>query len=125
MEKRIPLDEVMATPEFAALTPKQQAFAALVISLGQLTGNYDAEKAASVAFNTKNGQILGSELMRQSKIVKVLNVHFGKTKQDAMLEDLHRAINRSRRKGKTIDEHLSKAIDFYEKHSGQKIEGVS
>lgn len=122
METRTPIAEILVSKDFQTLTQKQQTFCALLISLGQATGNYDVEKAASIAYGTKNGQILGAELMRQSKIRRVLDLHFGVSPKDAMLADLHRAIKRSMRKGKTIDEHLSKAIDFFNQHSEQKIE---
>lgn len=125
---RVGLDELMATPEFALLTKKQQVFVAVLIVLGSMTGDYNAEEAASLAYGTVNGQVLGLELMQQSKIKRVLDIHFRRDPMDSLLSDLHRAIKKALRKSTPPEQaraELGRVIEFYERESGKRKAGIS
>ena len=92
---RIPLSDLMATPEFQSLTLKQQIFIARLVARGSQTGTYDPVDAATIAYQTKNAAIMGPELLGQTKIRRVLDIHFGRSPLDSILADLQRAAKKS------------------------------
>jgi hypothetical protein len=112
----ISLEELTLTPEFLVLSQKQKLFVTAFLLLN------DASRAAQVAYKSPNSAILGAALLKQKKIKRVLDVHFGRSKMDSLLEDLHRVIKHSLRRGskKGVTPELAAALAFYEKHSAAK-----
>src|SRR5712692_8136982 len=96
---RVRLAELLRTPEFGLLSEKQQVFCAALIASGFLTGRYDATAAAATAYKTKNPEVLGAELLGQTKIKRVLDIHFQRSPMDSILADLAKAVKKSLRRG--------------------------
>jgi hypothetical protein len=122
---RLPLAELATHPEWSALTVKQRMFLSSYIQSGLDTGIYDAEFAVRSSYNVdeKNAVILSYELLANSKIRRVLDLHFGRTEFDSVLADLAKIIKKSlRRDSKTgLSDATITAIKFYEKHSGTAV----
>jgi len=123
-EARVRLAELMRTPEFQCLTLKQQVFTAKLVALGLTTGNYDHVAAAAFAYETKNPAILGRELMGQTRIKRLLAIHFRKSELESILADLQRAAKKAARKREltpAVEKALLQFSEFIEKHPGEKF----
>jgi hypothetical protein len=125
--KRVRIADLMRLPDFAELTDKQQAFCALYVSSGFLTGKYDAGEAAAKVYRTKDAKsaaALGAELLGQSKIRRLLDAHFGKSALDSMLSDLQKAVKRSVRRGSKkfvmITPEVAQALLLFDKYTSAK-----
>jgi hypothetical protein len=119
--KRVRIADLMRLPAFAELTDKQAAFVAVYVASGSLGGKYDATAAAQRVYQTKNpasAAALGSELLGQAKIRRVLDAHFGRNALDAILADLQRAVKRSLRRGNKkyamLTPELARALELFE-----------
>jgi hypothetical protein len=108
------LDELMLTPEFLVLSGKQKFFVTCFLLLN------DASRAAALAYKSPNAAVLAAALLKQRKIKRVLAVHFQQDPMQALLEDLHKVIRHSLRRGskKGVSPELVAAMDFYERHAG-------
>jgi hypothetical protein len=111
----VPLEALMLDPTFLVLTPRQRLFIAALLCL-----DYNASAAAKIAYKSDNAAILGAALLKQGKVKRVLDIHFGRSKMDSLLEDLHRVIKHSLRRGskRGVTPELAAALAFYEKHAG-------
>ncbi len=109
--------ELRETPEFQALTEKQQTFVAKFVSDGLVNnGHYSAPAAAKLAYKTKNPQSLGTGLLRQRKIKKVLAIHFRTSPLDGVLLDVQTSARRAARLGVGITPKLQRALLAFEKY---------
>jgi hypothetical protein len=111
---RMSVIEIMRTPEFQTLSEKQSIFVARYISGGFLTGRYDATDAAATAYRTKNPVVLGAELIGQSKIKRVLDLHFRRSGLESILTDLRRAAKKSAKRG--ITSETVRALAAFDKY---------
>jgi hypothetical protein len=121
--KRLRLADLLRLPEFATLTPKQQAFVALYVASGFLTDTYDATAAVQKVYRTKDEKsagALGAELLGQRKIRTVLDAHFGRNALDALLTDLQKAVKRSLRRSNkkfiVLTPELARALEIFEQY---------
>jgi hypothetical protein len=108
--------ELMATPEFCALTEKQKGFCARYCSVGIQTGRYSATEAAAVTYATKHPQNLGAGLLRQRKIRKVLDIHFRTSPLDAILINLETCARRSAKLGMGLSSKCKRALLAFHAH---------
>jgi hypothetical protein len=124
---RVRLADLMRLPAFSELTDKQQAFCALYVASGFITGKYDAADAAGRVYKTKDEKsagALGAELLGQRKIRTVLDAHFGRSALDAIVVDLQRAVKRGLRRGakkfQVITPEVAQALLLFEKYVAAK-----
>jgi len=103
-EPRSPLRlaDLMRTPEFMSLTERQQVFVARYVSGGFLNGRYNATDAAATAFRTRNPEVLGNELLGQTKIRAVLDLLFRRDPLESVLANLRYLLKRSNRRGANL-----------------------
>lgn len=93
-QQRMPLEELQQTPEFLALTKKQQLFVATYVQGGE-AGEYDPVEAVMVAYKCKNrniARIMSYNMLSNIRIVAALNRHWMRAPLDAFLLVLDRAI---------------------------------
>jgi hypothetical protein len=122
------LKQVARLPEFQQLSERQQIFVSRYLSGVAVTGRYDAGDAASVAYRVKpeNAHVMGWEILGGKRVKKVIDLAFGRSPMDRLLEDLHvmikRSLRRDARNGGLANADTTRAIEFYEKHSGKPLE---
>jgi threonine synthase len=129
MAVRHSLDEVLASPDFQLLTQKQKAFVTRYLVRGMSTGTYDPADAARVAYqvSAKNTASLAVQILNHRVVKRILDFYFGRDPEtiDSVLPLLLRTIRKSLRHD-LKDGHLTvatiKAVEFYEKRTGEKID---
>jgi hypothetical protein len=122
------LKQVVRLPEFQQLSERQQTFVARYLAGASVTGRYDAADAALAAYKVapSNAHIMGWEILGGKRVKRVIDLAFGRSPMDRLLEDLHvmikRSLRRDARNGGLANEHTTEAIRFYEKHAGKPLE---
>jgi hypothetical protein len=98
-KNRLSLTAIMALPEWQLLTSQQQTFLGKFLASGLSTGEYNALSAVKTAYRVseKNAPSLASHLLGQRKVRRLLDLHFGRSPVDSMLEDLEKSIQKSLR----------------------------
>ena len=94
--KRMSMEELRTTREYARLTERQKMFIETYCSAGLVDGHYDAVVATLLAYRCKDeevARIMSYSLMANIRIVAVLNRHFGETPVESFLKTLERAIS--------------------------------
>jgi len=105
---RLSISQVMALPEYLQLTMKQRCFVMKWIGSG------DATLAASLSYATKHAAILGAELLRQTKIRRVLDLWARRSDLDQILDNLRRASKKAARKRELTPEVEKALLAFAE-----------
>jgi len=94
--KRMSMEELRTTREYARLTERQKMFIETYCSAGLVDGKYDAVVATLLAYKCKDAEvarIMSYSLMANIRIVAVLDRHFGETPVESFLKTLERAIH--------------------------------
>ena len=116
---RMGLTTLMRTPEFADLTGSQKVFVARLISLGIASGKYNATSAADFAYKTRFPASMGSQLLRQKKIRRVMDLHFGRSGLESILADLQAAAAKSKKAG-LLTRRVVRLLGVFEKYTQQE-----
>lgn len=93
--KKLTLDEVQQTQEYAILTPKQQLFVASYIQGGMQTGIYDPVSAVQLSYHCENpesARVMSYAMMNNIRIIEALNRHFNSEPIESFLKEVSRAI---------------------------------
>jgi hypothetical protein len=102
--KTMGIAELMATPQWRALSKQQQAFTAKFMVSAKRTGVGDAVAACLVAYpRIKAPKVWASRLLSNPRIKKVLALYFGMTDAEVLLADIRALVKRSRRRGASMD----------------------
>ena len=129
-ERCVPLSEIVPRPDFQGMTVAQQAWVRAYLTSGETTGTYDAIAATRAAYPATSAQHLSSRachVQSHKKVKHILNIAFGQpeTELDLILSDLGRALRKSIRndikKGGSLSIATTRALDFYERHTWQKL----
>ena len=94
--KRMSMEELRTTREYAHLTERQKMFIETYCSAGLVDGHYDAVVATLLAYRCKDeevARIMSYSLMANIRIIAALNRHFGETPVESFLKQLERAIS--------------------------------
>lgn len=97
--KKLTLDELMDTPEYRALTPKQQLFVATYVEGGLATGTYDridATRKAYVCKDEESVRVMSYAMMGNIRVIEALNRHFNTEPIEEFLQEVSRAIHNRR-----------------------------
>lgn len=97
--RKLTLDEVMETPEYRALTPKQQLFVATYVEGGLATGTYDrldATRKAYVCKDEESVRVMSYAMMGNIRVIEALNRHFNTEPIEEFLQEVSRAIHNRR-----------------------------
>ena len=89
----------METPEYRALTPKQQLFCATYIAGGLATGVYDRLDATQKAYVCKDAEsvrVMSYAMMGNIRVIEALNRHFNTDPVEEFLQEVSRAIHNRR-----------------------------
>ena len=92
----VPLQVLITTPEFQALTAAQAGFVSKYVSRGVTKGVYDAVTAVQSAYHCKDRKtaaIQAYQLLRNRRIAKVIDLHF--LRDAERVNDLQRLVHRS------------------------------
>jgi hypothetical protein len=122
------ISDVLRLPEFAQLTERQQIFLARYLSGGAVNGTFDPADAALTAYKVapENATVMAYEILGSKRVKRVLDLAFGRDPMDRLLEDLHvmikRSLRRDARNGGLANPDTTRAIEFFEKHAGRKIQ---
>jgi hypothetical protein len=86
--------------EWFACSKQQQIFLLEYISGGIITGEYDAESAARLAYpNVKEIGIWANRLLVNKKVSRIVALHQGLSEAEVLLADVRSLITKSRRAG--------------------------
>ncbi len=95
VSKRLTLDQIKSTQEYAVLTGKQQLFCETYCASGIATGTYDPISATLTAYacaSKENARVMSYSLMSNIRIIAVLNRHFNREPIEEFLIQIDRAI---------------------------------
>jgi hypothetical protein len=116
---RLKLWDVLSVPEFAQLTERQQIFLARYLSGGAVNGTFDPADAAKTGYRVapENAAVLAYEVLGGKRVKRILDLAFGRSPMDRLLEDLHTVIKRSLRRdarnGGLANADTTAALNFY------------
>jgi hypothetical protein len=114
MATTLSMSELMATPEFRRLTPRQASFVLKYLVSGKRTGVGDAIGAAAVAYKTKDSKsarAFSYELLGSKNIRAVLNLFYGRAPLnplEGLAITLRQHLKRAERTMKAIERHIAK-----------------
>jgi hypothetical protein len=97
-QERLSLADLTLTSEYKLLTIRQQTFVSEYIRSGVESGTYDTLFAVTRSYRPKNAEVasvMAAQVMGNSKVKDVLDLHFGRTEKDAFLRELKKTIQHS------------------------------
>jgi hypothetical protein len=130
MSDRLRLTDLIQRREFQRLTSKQQAFVSKYIANGVSSGTYDAVASVMAAYgiSAKTARVFSYELLGNPRINAVLDMHFGRTEYDSIMEELGRcaytSMRRDMKNGGTLSIATVKAIQIYKSHMRQTPDAI-
>jgi hypothetical protein len=120
--ERIALEDLVQTSQFKLLTPQQQDFVTAYVKSGVDSGTYDGLGACTAAYKPASLKIAGvmvAQIMGNSKVKKVLDLHFGRTPQEAFLLELEKTIQHSTGDAKVRAQELYARLAFGDQPPGE------
>lgn len=122
--ERVPLSEIIARSEFAAMTSAQKVWVKIFLT------TTDAVQATKIAYPRTSAKSLASRachVQSAPKIKRLLRLAFGEPENpmEPLLNDLRRAIRLSIKRDGGLSDNTMTAIKFFERVAGKKIGKVS
>jgi hypothetical protein len=110
------LPSLTETPEFLKLSPLQRRFVVFYAAHGLETGEYNALLAVrdAIGESKPNLQVRASQLLNNSRVRRVLDLHFKRSELQVLLDSIPRAAKKSNKLG-LLSPAVGKALIAFEK----------
>lgn len=127
----MPLELLRLRPEFQSLNLAQQKFIIIYVGIGYSSaeGTYDAVRAVTKAYGKSksslpNATVRAHQIMRNKHVLACLDIHFGVSPLQRLLEDIQRAAKKSSRLG-LLSPAVGKALIAFEEYVAAQEEHQS